>query len=105
MASFGNRHPDHDCDHDINQGNQKKQNPPQRFFGDVQHQNNVRDRNPGEPAVFGVGLGGDGLQRQSEIDVDSQSKDQAEHQHAQGNGGLNGSFRRSGPAESGQNQK
>src|SRR5659263_52253 len=69
-------HPEDYGDHDIHDGNEKEDNPPNRFISDLAHEQNVQDRYPGIPAVFGAGLVGDGHQRKGEVYVDGEPEDE-----------------------------
>src|SRR5208337_228840 len=61
IARFGYGHPDNDAHDDVHPGNEAEDDPPDGLFGDIQHQDDMDDGNPGKPGIFGMGFLRDGL--------------------------------------------
>jgi hypothetical protein len=79
FARFRNPHPHDDEDYYVDERYQAKNNPPDRFPCNIQHQNNICDWNPCQPAVFRICLLGDRGKRQRDIHIHGKRKHQKEH--------------------------
>ena len=63
VSGYRDIHPDKYADYNIYQGYEYKNNPPHRPFGNLQHKNHIKNRDPGEPSVGSVGFGRGGVWR------------------------------------------
>src|SRR6266404_1793662 len=65
---------------DAHQRYEAENNPPDRFPGNVQHQNNICDWNPGQPTILRIRLLRDGGKRQRHIHIHGKRENKKKHQ-------------------------
>jgi hypothetical protein len=79
---FSHCHPHDNTDHDINERNEQKNEPPQWFLCDHEHEEYIENRDPCKPCVLSICFLGDRLQSQCHVYIEYHHQNKIYDHHA-----------------------